>query len=237
MNNFPSDQNQQQIQSIQNITNINENQNEHIYPLNNEEEYDNESYNESVPHTRFNSKDNIHDPFQQLQNEHLQLADVLPPFPQSNLNLSITQQLDDSQHQYFDQNQQNNQQNILNATQVIRTSFESIPFWTRRKQQAHAINYDEKKARAFPEMRIRRLMKSELQNHLKREITEMMMKACELFIMELTDKTIKFALKSKRKSIRVEDIIQVLIDDHKYDFCIDLIAMQENVHLDLSNQN
>lgn len=172
---------------------------------------------------------------QNKENFHQNNEEILSGF-QNNLGLSITQAIDEyplnenSQTIYIPQEQQQQQEPEMK----VRSSFDTNRFWNRRKELAREINYDEKKARGFPEMRIRRMMKSELTNPLKKDITEMMIKACELFIMEITDKTIHLALNAKRKSIRIDDIIQVLVNDHKFDFCVDLITLQKNQFGDYS---
>ena len=76
----------------------------------------------------------------------------------------------------------------------------------------------------FAQYRVRNLMKTITKRKvLRKEMIDMMSLACELFVMDVTYKAFEITQKKQKKILSKSDILEVLVDDQMYDFCIDII--------------
>ncbi|BFU25549.1 CBF/NF-Y transcription factor domain containing protein [Entamoeba histolytica HM-1:IMSS-B] len=99
--------------------------------------------------------------------------------------------------------------------------FGSGDFWEKMSVESENYNFKEK---PFPPARIRKLTKINIDNkQLKTETVEILSRACELFIKDLTTRAGYITSYSKRKVIKKDDIVKAIVSDEKFDFLIDLL--------------
>ena len=81
----------------------------------------------------------------------------------------------------------------------------------------------------YAKLRIERIMDQILKNKkIRPECTMMMRQLVEIFVREVTNLALKKTLNDKRKTLRLNDIIHSIVNDDKYDFCIDFIPSKND---------
>ncbi|ELP92122.1 nuclear transcription factor Y subunit C-7, putative [Entamoeba invadens IP1] len=94
-------------------------------------------------------------------------------------------------------------------------------FWQKRMSESEKRDF---KKKPFPPARIRKLMKIATdKKHVKTETVELLSRACELFIMDLTTRASVVTSEAKRKVIKKEDIVESITGDEQFDFLFDLL--------------
>ena len=99
--------------------------------------------------------------------------------------------------------------------------YNQTEFWNKIMQDTEKVSFKEK---AFPPARVRRLMREVSdRKHIKAETVEVMSRACELFILDLTTRASTIVMNDKRKVLRKDDIVDAIVSDETFDFLIDLL--------------
>ncbi|KAL7722785.1 Ccaat-binding transcription factor [Entamoeba marina] len=96
-------------------------------------------------------------------------------------------------------------------------------FWKNRMEETEKRDL---KTKQFPPARIRKMMKSTIEKkHVKTETVEILSRACELFIMDLTTRARTITGDAKRKVIKKEDIVDAITgtDNGIFDFLVDFL--------------
>ena len=102
----------------------------------------------------------------------------------------------------------------------------------KKEEEIKTKHFEEIKPK-YPVSRIQRIMKTlENKKNIKKEVLLMLTKGVELFISDVTNRAAKLTKKEKRKVIKMNDIVEVLLNDEIFDFCIDLLPYSNPKHCD-----
>ncbi|GAB68191.1 histone [Plasmodium cynomolgi strain B] len=106
-------------------------------------------------------------------------------------------------------------------------------FWKNQLAEISNMSVEDLRTHNLPISRIKKIMKEddEIKSNqmVSADTPVLLAKACELFIMELTNYAWKFTEESKRRTLQRQDVISAACKRDIFDFLIDLIPIEERI--------
>eukprot|EP00210_Caulerpa_lentillifera_P002115 g2030.t1 len=97
-------------------------------------------------------------------------------------------------------------------------------FWKQQYNHIAALTGDELKANSLPLARIKKIMKSDEDvRMISAEAPILFSKACEIFILELTQRAWNHAEANRRRTVQRIDISQAISTTDIFDFLVDIV--------------
>eukprot|EP00210_Caulerpa_lentillifera_P000719 g696.t1 len=116
---------------------------------------------------------------------------------------------------------------MTTQSQASGTEIELHEFWRQRRDEIAGLSRDELRAHSLPLARIKKIMKSDEDvRMISAEAPILFSKACEIFILELTQRAWNHAGTNKRRTVQRSDVAAAISSTDIFDFLVDIVPRE-----------